>query len=385
MAAKLADALRPSPLTRAQSKHKRRNRLWQGIPGIAVTAKGRIFVAWYTGGTGEGLDNFVAVAFSDDNGAHWSDAEWVVDPAAAIPGIRAFDECLWYSPEGEIWLFWSQCRCRWNLDCFDGRNGVWCSRLPNPDAPVGEWRWSAPRRIADGVMLNKPAVLADGTWALPVSVWNRVKLPGDTDSRGIRSRRADRGAKMVVSRDRGVTFTEYGKCLIPLDTGLFDEHTIVEFPDGSLKMFIRRTPWGNQESVSNDGGRTWSKPIRSDIDGPCSRLWIRRLNSGRLMLVYNDSGIARKRVRMTAFLSDDDGKTWYGGLVLDPRIEVSYPDGQQTADGSIWIVHDCERNGSGEIVVSHITEEDVAAGKLISPQSRLRIVASRLPARPAKK
>ena len=30
-------------------------RLWQGVPGIAVTKKGRIFVAFYTGGTHEGI------------------------------------------------------------------------------------------------------------------------------------------------------------------------------------------------------------------------------------------------------------------------------------------------------------------------------------------
>ena len=84
-----------------------------------------------------------------------------------------------------------------------------------------------------------------------------------------------------------------------------------------------------------------------------------------------------KREKMTAWLSDDDGKNWYGGLVLDAREKVSYPDGQQVADGSIWIIHDQGRYDGGEIIASHITEADIAAGKLVSPNSKLHILVSR--------
>ena len=36
-------------------------RLWQGIPGIEVTDKGRIFSTFYSGGTKEEVNNFVAL------------------------------------------------------------------------------------------------------------------------------------------------------------------------------------------------------------------------------------------------------------------------------------------------------------------------------------
>jgi hypothetical protein len=42
---------------------------------------------------------------------------------------------------------------------------------------------------------------------------------------------------------------------------------------------------------------------------------------------------------MTAFVSDDDGATWNGGLLLDER-ESSYPDGIQAEDGTtsvLWL------------------------------------------------
>ncbi len=368
------EALMPAAVIPATGKHLNRNRTFQGIPGIAASNSGRLFAVWYSGGKTECRENFVIVSISDDNGENWSDAVWVVDHPAET--IRAFDANIWAAPDGKIYLFWTQCHSEISADgkthsIFDGTSGVWFSALANPDASTEIWNWSSPRRIADGIMMNKPVVLADGTWALPISVWN---LPG--------VKRGKDGAKIYLSTDQGKTFFEQGKTKIPRRDANFDEHSIVEYPDGSLKMFIRRARFGNLESVSTDGGKTWSKPFLSSIGGPCSRLWISRLKSGRLILVNNDCGpkkrgIPLQRVKMTAWLSDDDGKNWYGGLVLDGREMVSYPDGQQTADGSIWIIHDWGRYAGGEIIASHVTEEDIAAGKLISPESKLNIIISR--------
>jgi hypothetical protein len=46
---------------------------------------------------------------------------------------------------------------------------------------------------------------------------------------------------------------------------------------------------------------------------------------------------------MTAFLSDDEGKTWRGGLLLDERSSVSYPDGFEKPDRLIHILYDWNR------------------------------------------
>jgi hypothetical protein len=60
-----------------------------------------------------------------------------------------------------------------------------------------------------------------------------------------------------------------------------------------------------------------------------------------------------------AFLSEDDGKNWSGGLLLDERPGVSYPDGQQAADGSIYIIYDFRRTGDQHILMTSFTEDDV--------------------------
>lgn len=56
-----------------------------------------------------------------------------------------------------------------------------------------------------------------------------------------------------------------------------------------------------------------------------------------------DRNVGRKQ--MTAFLSQDEGRTWRGGLLLDERDRVAYPDGQQLSDNSVVVVYDRDRLG----------------------------------------
>ena len=74
------------------------------------------------------------------------------------------------------------------------------------------------------------------------------------------------------------------------------------------------------------------------------------------------------RSLLTAWLSDDDGKTWRGGLMLDERTGVSYPDGFQAPDGTIYISWDRNRSTDGEILMARFTEEDVLAKALKGPK-----------------
>ena len=75
---------------------------------------------------------------------------------------------------------------------------------------------------------------------------------------------------------------------------------------------------------------------------------------------------------MTAYLSDDDGESWYGGLLLDERAGVSYPDGAQDSDENIWIIYDHERYRCGDILFARFSETDIAAGKCVSPVTSLK-------------
>ena len=127
-------------------------------------------------------------------------------------------------------------------------------------------------------------------------------------------------------------------------------------------------------------------PLAVRFDETCStnrsrKAFSRRLASGNILLVKNgkiDEDCGRKD--LTAFLSDDDGKTWKGGLVLDERTDVACPDGDQRADGRIVVAYDHDRFGDREILYAEFTEKDVLAGSVESAGCGLKnlISAARL-------
>jgi len=152
---------------------------------------------------------------------------------------------------------------------------------------------------------------------------------------------------------------------------------IIERNDKSLWMLARTTD-GIMQSFSTNQGKTWSEPTFA-YPHIAARFFIRRLNSGNLLFIRhgNMDEATRNRTRLTAFLSDDDGKTWKGGLVIDERNKISYPDGFQHPDGRIFIQYDRDRGGEAEILFATFSEADVLAGKPVSETTVLKQLVSK--------
>lgn len=115
--------------------------------------------------------------------------------------------------------------------------------------------------FAEGCTLNKPTVLANGDWLVPVSDWQK------------------KTARVFASTDSGATFKERGSRRFP--GWEFDEHMMVELKDGRLWMLARTTgqPF---ECFSADGGATWSEPRQAaTVRNVSSRFLLLRLRSGR--------------------------------------------------------------------------------------------------------
>ncbi len=333
--------------------HKLENRKFQGIPSMAISHEGRLWAVWYAGKTpAEDENNYVVVSTSGDGGKSWTE-KFYIDPDGEGP-FRAFDSQLWMDSEGTLWLFWAE------TIGHDGTNaGLWVKTNDNPDKENS--KWSEPRQIADGIMMCKPTVLSNGEWVFPISTWR------DTDN----------SAKVVVSNDKGKTFSIRGGCNVPKEVRDYDEHMIVERKDKSLWMLIR-TKYGIGESVSTDRGETWSALVSSSIQHPSARFFIRRLSSGNLLLVKHGQINERiGRSHLTAFLSEDDGYTWKGGLLLDERSGVSYPDGQQYTNGVIHIIYDYSRTSAREILIAKFTEDDVIKGDTASSSVSLQMIVSK--------
>ena len=353
-----------------------RTRVFQGIPGIERTAKGRLWAVWYGGGADEGPWNYVMLVTSTDDGKSWSEPKVVIDP----PGnVRAYDPCLWRDPRGQFWLFWSQSYADW-----DGRGGVWAILSDDPESENPQW--SEPRRLADGAALNKPTVLTTGEWLLPVAVWTdecdlsevneeyKLGLSFSVTKALCHDLGEQKGLNVYRSVDKGNGWKLVGRAHA-LDTRP-SEHMLVERRDASLWMLIR-TRYGIGQSNSTDRGKTWEQIAESGIRHPVTRFFIRRLKSGRLLMVRHNPPAELKRSHLTAYLSDDDGKTWYGNLLLDERTGVSYPDGVEADDGTIYVIYDRLRYTEREILMATFAEEDVKRGECVTDGCRIKLIVNK--------
>lgn len=341
--------------------------------GIDITPKGRLWVSWFGGGDSEKA--YLLLAKSDDNGRTWSAPQFIIKEPTTPNGFcrSVLGGNVWSDPDGRLWLFFDYC-----LGSFDGRGGVWAAVCENPDDEHPAW--SEPCRIWHGLALNKPLVTKTGEWLLGVSLMRRERIFGFPGIgcewghyNGNLFHELDhlRMAHVFASVDKGKSWKRKGGVVIGEERD-FDEQVIIERRDGSLLKYLR-TVYGIAETESRDGGVRWSRPMKSILPHTSSRIFARRLKSGRLLMVKHGSLDQPVTVRshLTAYVSEDDGRSWKGGLILDERPGVSYPDGTQTADGRIYIVYDYLRI-NGEILMSVFSEKDILSGRP-SADTRLKI------------
>ncbi len=358
-------------ITEKESLKKYRTpfRLWQGVPGIEVTKKGRIFSCFYSGGIEEDLGkNFVVLVASDDGITF-------TEPVAVAfeENARCFDGCVWIDPWNRLWLIWAK------YTAF-GNYGTYAAICENPDADT--LVWGEEFLIGHDVMMNKPIVLSTGEWLLPVSVWGEAIWKTRMPER--RTVQTEAGAFAYRTTDGGKTFQRLGGMMHP--DHCYDEHMFVERRDGTLALYSR-IMHGIGVAYSYDRGMTWSEGTDSGLGGPNSRFHIRKLKSGRWLLINHPESTNRNK--LVAYLSEDEGKTWPYSLVVDDRDQVSYPDAVEAEDGYIYIVYDRERGGgqksmdaifrhAREILYAKVTEEEIRMGKLERPESKQKQVISRL-------
>jgi len=345
-------------------------RMFSGISSLAVSPSGaRLWATWYAGPTnGEDSNNYCVLATSVDGGATWKEV-LIADPDGEGP-YRNFDPEVWVSPDGKLRWTWTErptlLRAEKPNTPFPGRpyglekDGLTMLTLDAETEPVAPF--PKPTHVGLGVMMCKPIVLASGRWLFPSAHWD-----------------SDRSAYVYASDDGGKTFHGVGGATLPVWVRGFDEHNLVELKDGRLRVYMRtlRGPTGCWTAESADGGRTWSKAEPANFPHTSSRVFVRRLKSGKLLLVKNGPLDGDKgRREMTAYLSDDDGATWQGGLVLTPGT-CAYPDGDQAPDGTIYVTWDNDRTGKQDLHLATFTEADVLAKKDVSGKVRLDGLISR--------
>jgi sialidase-1 len=137
------------------------------------------------------------------------------------------------------------------------------------------------------------------------------------------------------------------------------EATIEELRDGRLWMLLR-TNWGRfWEAFSADAGRSWRDIRPSRFDASSAPGLLKRLASGRLMLVWNrlypegkssfpltggdrlwsEVPVSNHREELSVAFSADDGKTFTEPVVIARRRRgwLSYPRVFERRPGELWL------------------------------------------------
>jgi predicted neuraminidase len=298
---------------------------------------GDLYLAYY-GGAGEYAMATVVYGTRKKHGEPaWSDPIVI----ASNPFRSLGNPVIWQAPGGIVWLFYvTRFGETWST-----------SRIKGKISRDGAKTWSESFVLGwvEGTMVrNVPIVLKNGDYLLPVY----HETGADTEFTG-----QDTTSRLLRLKKGTTEWVESG--VIRSDKGNL-QPGVVQITEDRLIAFCRRA--GDYEpttkgwivySESNDGGHTWSKGVDSKFPNPNSAIELKKLASGNLLLIYNDS--MSGRTPLAAALSTDGGKTWpHKRNIADGPGAFSYPTAVQTKDGKIHVVF----TSDGRTTIRHAVFEE---------------------------
>ena len=367
------------PVANSPSRYRINLRVFQGCPQIEIADNGRLWAAWIASNevaeraflhdaNGKMIKpskdapshygQFAVIATSSDGGKTWEEL-FAFDPREQL-GATSSDILLWKDKLGKIRVVVVR-----NMYVNDGELGnttSWEFTMQKPENKNPEF--SKPRLLGRyNMAVIKPLLFEDGSILRPGDLYWEFACP-------------DR-AKFVKENSEGeIEFVSHLHC-----PGIsFAEQAVFQRKDSSLLSLARMIGDVPKVFKSEDGGRSWSElgQFSMKVGVDTKTVW-GRLKSGNIIMVANDvskeeSKKIHSRSKMTAFLSEDDGKTFPYKLLLDERSSVSYPSFSEGPDGFIYIAYDNGRGEKGkhEILMAKITEADIKAGALKTPGSLLK-------------
>lgn len=245
------------------------------------------------------------------------------------------------------------------------------------DKEKANWNWRKDIRDSPGAILPTYAVRSmDGG-----KTWTNLQKLHDDWTGAIRDIIETKDGKIVFTsmmmrhnpgRHAVVTYTsgDDGKSwkrsnIIDLggvgNHGGVTESTLEQLRDGRLWMLLR-TNWGKfWETYSNDNGMNWGAYKATDFDASSAPGMLKRLKSGRLVLIWNryypqgkteyplrggdnqwsEVPVSNHREELSIKFSEDDGKTWTQPVVFAKTTkkgaQISYPYLLERKPGELWI------------------------------------------------
>lgn len=350
-------------------------------PGVAELADGELLVSWYRG-SGERSADDVAVygARLKPGQNEWSAPFLMAD----TPGFPDCNTALHADESGGVWLFWPVIIANTWESC------VTHYKYAADPAGEGEPKWTR-----EGIILLKPddfqaeaEQVLDGMLAtLPAPLTERKQQAVDA----IRARLGDKLYQRLGWQPRcKPTVLPSGRMLLPLYSDTYSvsimaisdddgrtwqaskpllgfgniQPIVLRRQDGTLVAYMRENGILGRVRVSQstDDGLTWGPVGAALLPNPGSGLDGVVLESGRWLLIYNDTTDGRHRLAVS--LSDDEGRTWPHTRHLEDHASGSYhyPAIIQAKDGTIHAVYSYFVEDGKSMKHAAFNEEWVFAG-----------------------
>ena len=356
------------------------------ITALETTEKGRLWASVLCGGEDE--DGFLTLAYSDTQGKSWVEPVVALDARKEKLAVR--NGVLWRSPKGELWLYYTV------FDGFyDGRGSMWAILCKNPDD--AQPKWESPKYVGVGVATGRPVLNAKGEWLLPAALWGRdvldygrmLFIANRWDRKRFESPYLDkyteldekRGAGVYISSDEGASWSDNlgaVKCAEELIKARYNNPQIYVQADGAMRMVLRASGTAWSYSSTSKDGKSWSEPQRF-VAAPDQNFAVHRLQSGELLMVRNgrfDRNLHWLPEGMYAYLSEDNGATWYGGLRLATDCATINPTVAEGKGGVIYIstLNAPEDKSLNTLVTTSLVEIDAATADYENVPKSSRVV-----------
>ncbi|MGC4054175.1 MAG: exo-alpha-sialidase [Paludibaculum sp.] len=311
---------------------------------ITELSNGDLYLVYYGGADEYAVKTGVFGSRFEQSTKKWSAPQLI----ASDPFRSVGNGVIWQAPDGVVWLFYV---VRWGETWSTSRIQA---KVSHDQAKT--WSESFVVSEREGMMVRgRPIVLASGEYLLPAY----HETGRDTENVGPDSTswflRWDVKKRQWV--ESGQVRSKRGNI----------QPAAAEITPGHLIAYCRRG--GGYGPVkdgyviraeSQDGGKTWTEGKDSQFPNPNAAVDFIKLQSGKLLLVYNNS--MEDRTPLTVALSADNDKTWpWKRDVGTGKAGFAYPVAIQTKDGKIHLVY--TTNGRTVIVHAVLDEGWIQAGR----------------------
>ncbi|MAP09201.1 MAG: sialidase [Rhodopirellula sp.] len=289
------------------------------------------FVAAWFGGEREGAKD-VSIWVSDYDGKAWSAPRKVADGVQA-DGSRhpCWNPVLFQAPSGVTWLFIKvgpSPRDWWGEVLFSDDGGkTFRDRTRLPEGVLGPIRCK-PELVDDGKTLLCGSSTEHDGWRVH---FERLMLTGEANAEAVSETHWDRGEAIHNGKEFAAI-----------------QPAILRLADGRLRALCRTMQSVIVQTDSDDNGRTWTKPISTDMPNPNSGIDVVTAKDGRHWLISNPLPSKENgwggRSRLTLSVSTD-GKNYREVALLEnePKGEFSYPAIIQADDGKLHMTYTWKR------------------------------------------